>query len=832
MLRRRIFHHIRLAFALSIGLSFGLVVGGLYYLNQSGANAQWRIQIAEELENLGIIADFDRLRISPTKGLVAQGVRVYADDSRSEIVARLEHLVIDVDKTKLMRGKLRVNQVALKEATVSLPLDPDDPDGPRVVMEKLSGSMHLPDKRTVEARKLSGLIAGIRVNIDAHVWSSHLDSPKQPKPIKDARVARIKLIARVVQEINKWHWPENDPPSLHLYLEGDVDAPDSMRLDFTFAAAELENNGITLRNINIKGDYNNKIVTVDNLELEDGSGKLTARADYHPASRKGRFEADCNLHLQRLARNMLGQNVMQQLTFSTPPTVNCTGTITFDKEFNPDIYVSGAAAINNFSCLGTRFKKLNTDFSLHGSDAFLTGLHAVHASGELKGRILLKNEFIRYQADSTLPAEAYEPFIRDSPIERALKQADFSESSRVHIIASGTINRRNLTDWSAEGKVKLSNIGYMDVPLYELGGDFEMNALRSSYRNIRANFDYHDYVLRRKHGGPTSARVSVDSISVDYSKELVSLSNIRGTAWPAPIVRLFVPNVADHVEQYRFHRPPVLRASGRFDLRRKGNQTDFRISASNPGSMSYEFLDEDLTLRRLRANVKITDDRVNVDNLSFQTFNGPCSGSLVVVTSHPTRTRFSGGMQWRRLHLKDIGELYEFGDTERGLLTGRVDFSGQDDVMRMFNGTGSISLEKGNLFSVPMLGPISPLVGVVLGKRNPTKEKAKDASCTFNIRRGVLYSNDFLATTRSLKFTGEGSIDLDKKSIDMTMRMNARGLLGLFSLPLRPFMGLFQFHGKGYIMDPKWRTTVFTRPARGKNDPIFHKPPRAQEVRE
>ena len=75
MLRRRIFHHLRLLFVLTVGLGFGLVVGGLYYLNQSGVNEQWRNQIAGELENLGIIADFERLSISPTKGLLAQGVK-------------------------------------------------------------------------------------------------------------------------------------------------------------------------------------------------------------------------------------------------------------------------------------------------------------------------------------------------------------------------------------------------------------------------------------------------------------------------------------------------------------------------------------------------------------------------------------------------------------------------------------------------------------------------------------------------------------------------------------------------------------------------------------
>jgi len=319
---------------------------------------------------------------------------------------------------------------------------------------------------------------------------------------------------------------------------------------------------------------------------------------------------------------------------------------------------------------------------------------------------------------------------------------------------------------------------------------------------------------------------------VDVGKNLVRLSNVRGTAWPAPIVRLFNGDVADHVEEYRFHRPPSLYASGTFDMRHTGQQTDFSINVSSPGSMNYDFLAEPLTLRQLKAKVKIRGDRVNVDNLSYSAFKGPCSGSLVVYTSTPGRTRYNGEMQWRRLHLKGIGALYEFKNANQGLLTGRIDFSGENDALSKFNGKGYLALEKGNLFSVPMLGPLSPLVGVVLGKRNPANATAKDASCSYVIKNGVILSNDFLATTRSLKFTGEGSIDLNKKEMDLLVRMNARGLLSVFSLPLRPFIGLFQFKGTGYVMNPTWRTTMFTSPTRGKKDPIFRKPPKAQVIRE
>lgn len=830
---RRILHHLRFTFMLCMGLLIGTVVGGIYYLNQSGLNDEWRGKIAYELEKLGVVSDFESLSFDPTRGLIARGVRVYATDEREDVVARLEHLVIDVDKTKLMRGKVRVNKVSLKKADISLPIDPDDPDGPRVTINKLRGNIYLPDKRNIEARDVSGSIAGIKVNLDARIWSEHAGLRKQPKPLKDVRVARIKLIARIIQEIHQWHWPEGSPPELDLYLEGNVDNPDSSRLDFTLTASELERTGVILRDIEIKGDYKNRMITLDRIAVSDNSGKISARAAYHTTQRKGRFEANSTLHVQKLARQLFNVDILQQITFSTPPTISCTGELHFDTNFKPDVLISGTATIDDFSCLGSRFKRLITDFSSHGRDTFLTGLHVTHSEGELKGRILLKNNTIRYEADSTLPVSAYTPFLYGSPIEQTLKRAKFTQATKVYITAEGTMNRDDLTQWAAKGHASFTNFSFRGTDMYSLSGDYEMSQLHSRFTNVNANFDYSNYILRQKHGGPKSARMHVDSITVDAAKHLTRITRLKGTAWPAPVVRLFAPDVASHIEEYRFHRPPNLSASGTFDHRSSGKQTYFTIYLNKPGSMNYDFLGKPLTLRRLRARVRIRGDRVDVNNLSFQTFQGSCSGNIRIYTSAPRRNRYSGEMQWRRLHLKDIGKLYKFDNAERGLLTGRIDFSGQNDNIGKLNGKGNISLEEGNLFSVPILGPLTPVIGAVLGKRNPTREHAKHASSSFNLRNGVIYSNDFLATTRSLKFTGEGNINLNKKQIDILMRMNARGLFGMLTFPLQPIMkGLFQFKGTGAISAPKWRPTVFTPPKRGKNDPIYRKPPKARVIRE
>jgi hypothetical protein len=100
-----------------------------------------------------------------------------------------------------------------------------------------------------------------------------------------------------------------------------------------------------------------------------------------------------------------------------------------------------------------------------------------------------------------------------------------------------------------------------------------------------------------------------------------------------------------------------------------------------------------------------------------------------------------------------------------------------------------------------------------LADRRVGFERAKNASCHFTIRDGIMRTNDFVTYTSSLKFTGQGTVNLNDRTIDMTMRMNAKGLLGLVVMPFQPIIkGLFQFKGQGPMNEPKWEHVLFTSP--------------------
>ena len=179
-----------------------------------------------------------------------------------------------------------------------------------------------------------------------------------------------------------------------------------------------------------------------------------------------------------------------------------------------------------------------------------------------------------------------------------------------------------------------------------------------------------------------------------------------------------------------------------------------------------------------------------------------------------------------------LSSTYGFEIKGGGLLTGRIEFAITGGDASTMSGKGLVALEGAELFSVPIFGPLSAVVSKVLDDKRAGFERAKSAFCNFDIREGVLQAGDFQSATTSVTFTGDGEVDLAKKTIDFTIRLNARGLLGLITLPLRPFYGLFQFRGTGPIDGTVWENVHFTSPPKEQNDLLLAPPPKARIVEE
>jgi hypothetical protein len=296
--------------------------------------------------------------------------------------------------------------------------------------------------------------------------------------------------------------------------------------------------------------------------------------------------------------------------------------------------------------------------------------------------------------------------------------------------------------------------------------------------------------------------------------------------WPAPLVRLFAPSIADDLESYRFHRPPRLSGNGMIDVGGNGS-TRLEIPFQSESSVDYEFLGKFITLDQPRATVSVNGKQVRVDNLKASVFDGPITASF----NYAGKGRLEGELSWTRVDLAALASCYDQNIKAGGQFMGRIQFGMNGGKVETMEGDGLFALEKTELFSVPIFGPLSPLISGVLNDRRAGFERAKSAFCTFQIRNGVLSSQDFTTSTSSLNFAGEGTVNLATRMFDMTMRMNARGLLGLLTLPLRPFSGMFQFRGTGPVNNPEWRNVVFSKPSQ-KLEELLSNPPKARVISE
>lgn len=847
MARIRFFHHCKIVLLTVVIFAAASGVCGLFWLNQQGFGGEWGDRIARELSDRGVYADFEEARYSPLRGIMVREAVFYTDEAKTDIFARIPGLRIEIDRSKALRGELVLRELVLRHANIDVPLvsTPGHPTVARI--RSLSGSVTVDRQGRFILRNGTGQIGGMDFDLDAELDDFDLRFLAGRTRTDDTGGVRARFFRALFDELSDWSITGNTPPRLEIKLSGNFSRLPTIRTSFSLDAPGLRRNGYSMENVYLAGEFRGRHLTFDTLRFSHGTGGFKGRAGYDLKSREGRYEVQSDIDLQRMLSSCFHYDELEGVVPPQAPTVDAEGSFSIAPDSTWNLHASGKLTMPAFLWRGTSYEKLETDFSWHDGDIFLRNLHVIHKKGALQGRVLIQGDTIRYSAESTLPVPALNVFILpESGLSKIIGRASFNEASTVRLVADGTIRRKNFNewtfrDWSSHGNAELTNFTYNGVPLESLTANYSMTPAEHVYTDVTGRFDYRNYPLHRRHGGPASAPVRAERIVYDRVSNFTRISKLEGTAWPGPVLRLFTPKAAKHVEDnYRFRSPPYFLTSGRVGHRIPPRRpdatdttrfTDVLTTLRATSTTEYTFLDRDVDLDKLGADVRYRHQQVDVTNLKCRSFGGPVGGAVHINLPSGKPASFEGGIHWTRLRFAEIGNTYNFGKTGPGFVTGRFDFRGVRHDIRSLNGTGAIGLEHGHLFYVPILGPLSPILGEILGNKRTSHEEARDASCTFAIKDGVFLTRDFLTSTPSIVFTGDGAIDLHAKTIDMTIRMNARGLFGIITLPLRPFNGLFQFRGQGTLKNPVWKNAPFVSPPDGKNDPLFRKPGKAQIIR-
>lgn len=825
--RLRILLNLRTAALALALLAVAAAPAMLVWANHTGLPDQWRRAIEREMAKQGTIARIGSLRYSPIRGVIARDVQVFSPERPDVPAAHLEQIVVGLDRTKMLRGIVRIERIELSDARVVLPTAAGAPE---LVIEHLDGRMLISAGRVIEVREARGMIGGVALDLGARLLGHRPRfSEAPPEPPQDPQ-HRL-LLARIAREIGRWQFDPSRPPRIRLFLEGELDDPGAMRADLGISARNLGQGGYQLARIDARGEIVGGLLSIDSLHASDQAGTLAGRLDFDLNRRNGRFSATSSLDAARLLHAFFGIRTPDDLAFAKPPSVEVDGTLELPPDAAPQWRVVGTAASGPFGFRGSSFDGLKTSFATDGRAFYLRDVELLHRNGTARGKVLGHDGLLRYQVSADVPVDPWRPFFAGKPFGKVLDkiearqghqvEVDLEGSSDLSPSPSGLYAKRN---WSCAGTVHATGFRYSGVPLHEFAAQLSLNQLEYRFDRPRAVFDDRSYPLRR--GPPGRLAAQADNVTIDRTAELVRVDRLTGVFWPGQLAAMFNPDLGTRLTGYRFHAPPETASSGVIDLRPDATRTDFRTAVTGRGTAEYPFAGTDVPVDQPRANVHVRGRHVDVNDLQLETLGGRLSGRLTV--TQPTGAT-TGEFHWSHLALPVIAETWRFEQQGGGLLTGRLAFSTPTSRLADLDGEGSLALTDGELFAVPIFGPLSPIISSVLGNERAGFEHARDAFCTFRLQHGILTTSDFFTETPSVVFAGDGTVNLATRTLDLTMLLDARGLLGVITLPLRPFPGLFQFRGTGPLNRPEWRNVMFTAPDR---EPAARRPPRARPVPE
>jgi len=798
------------------------VIGTLWWANRTGLPESWRATLENEISKQGAHIKIGALSYLPFRGVAASDVRVYSDAAHQHEISRLERVLLDFDKTKLARGKVHLTKLELKNAGLSLPVNPNDPHSDALEVTDANGTLLMPGGRRLEVRNATGRIEGIKVALDARLIGYQQDGEK---PADDSqRGKRRELLARVIEELKKWHFAPDHPPEIRLFLEGDANQSASLTAKAKLTASGIEKNQHELSDLSAEAEISGDLLTITSLHARDARGTLEGHMDYDLGDREGRFDLHSSLELPLLLKAWAGVPPPREVVIGGGQNLEAEGEFKLGENNVPQVHMTGRANLESVMLRGLRFDNVSSSFAWRDGDLFLREVRLTRPDGAATGKAMIQWPIVRLALESDFPEQVYKPLFIGQPLEKVIGDFADRKGAEVHITLEGGFDATDKQSWAYTGGGYVKNVNYKGVPVNFAQCKFSLSHQELDFFDGTVVFNYQNYPLRESFDGPKEATAKVGRIRYDAPSKTVEVENVTGAVWAAPLVRFFAPKVADSLEVYRFHTPPDLKGEGVVDVTPQG-RTALDVTFKSEGAADYRFLGENLTLAQPSGKVLIRGERVTIEDLKLIGFNGPVAARF----DFRGKGRLEGEMSWTRLSIPELTSTYGFQIKGGGTVTGRLDFSLTDGRVETMNGDGLFALEKTELFSVPMFGPLSPVVSGVLNDKRAGFERARNAFCTFKINDGILATHDFSTSTKSLTFAGDGKVDMKERTLDMTMRMNARGLLGLITLPLRPFYGMFQFHGTGPLKNPKWESEIFTAPPEEQKE-LLAPPPRAKLV--
>jgi hypothetical protein len=795
-----------------------LVVGlGLWlgiHVSSAGLAEHWKEAVRKEFARQGIDISIGKLTLDPLHGLVAREVRVYEPEETDDgsatprrapsILADVSRIDLDVSLPRLMQGEVYLNSLKVRDAMVSLPVDPEIPEGERLEVSECNARV-LFSEDSVEIQELNGRMLGILVNVNGELVR-HPDKKTggQPKTWQGIRHEQRLAVRRALRALAPMRVAKGAPAELRVRAMADLGRLEEGRFEFTFLAPQLAWEEMEASEIRLAGHWDNGLLQMEDIRFRDEGGSLRAEADFIRSTGVLRFNVESTAMLPELVRQRVWPADWPLFRLVDPPRVTAGGSLAFSKELARPIGVlTGSLALGRSQVGDDHFEFASANIASDGQRVFLRDFRVRQKEGgELRADILLDGEDLRARGQSTVHPETVAPLLPRGFVRNLLAAFDCGDgTSALGFTVLGNFKARE--SWAVETNIEAKDIRFHGVPITSATGKWAIRETKHVFE---------DAVVKIPAGATTGigtdARTTSETVATGQSITLhppfgqTEFRGVRCQGWPHTVIAAIVPQVLGTLPKFKLSDPGDLAVDGVLGGR-TGPKSDLRMTMASRGMLLYPAFGKELPLLAPSAMLSLKDRSAILPVIEASCYGGRVSGNLRFDNLGSPKISSSGKITLEDVGYQQLMRLFsDRPDEAKGTLDVRATFTCADGTLNTLDADGSMKLVNGDLFSIPLFGPLSPLVEAVLPERGIGYSVASTATATATVRQGVLTTEDFNAMTPAFKMDGRGTIHLPTNGVEFFARFNARGIAEVATVILSY---IFEYKCEGTLGKPEWK---------------------------
>ena len=757
----------------------GFAWGG-WYLARKGFGRQWRYRVVEELHKSGVEASIQRLTLDPFRGLVARNVRIFDYKNRENTIAVISEISLDINYAALFHRQPFLNALDVRNAQIIFPISSNDPKAPKAQLTRFRAHIYFPPEQ-IYVSQAEGIFCGVRISATGQLIKRQDYKPSAATSAEEWR-ARLQILQRIVTELGKFTFPAGGP-RLQVKFSGDLSQLEDAHFEASFRGDHIQHGAYKMRDLSANAEWIGQRLNLRQCEWQDDAGSLAARASWTRQTGVADFQLRSTLNLKSFLDSFGFKQLLDGVTFSTPPLIDISGTIPFG-DLQAAKSVIGRVALANFDYKSVPFAKLTADFSWDGNRTMVRDIRLQQNPGDLSADILAAPNDFRLNVDSTINPAALSMLVSPE-FRQFLSEWQWTRTPAIHLIIRGPSQEPQR--WTGDGTVKMERTRFRGVWMNSASANLHFADGAMTYDNLRVTRD---------------EGVGTGSFTYDWAKHEVRLTNVQTSLRPADAIYWIDPKLAKPVAPYKFRQTPKLVANGVVQFH-GGKETRLEITVDGPKGMDYVFLGKTLPFDRIKGRLLFTDDRLRLSDVQGELFSGTVRGSADISLAR-NDPHYHAALAVESIEFPVLTDLYFKFHTARGRMGGTYDFDGLGDKARTMHGSGKIQVTEGDVFAIPIFGPLSELIGHIIPGTGYSV--AHNANADFTIKDGVAHTEDFKVSGDLFGMVGHGDIHFLDDKLDFDVRINANVPGGVVLLPVYK---LFEYKGDGSLSKPNWHPKRF-----------------------